>query len=349
MHARSLCSGGSRARKPSPCLPHDRPVGSLLDEIVTASDRHRAGICGSLRNGVEQALTAFLDGLIATRSSRGSHLRSCDLPPLLEQSLTMVYRLLFLLFAEARGLVPLWNAIYRASYSIEALCEGSSGLVSLGESGRGYRRSLDSPMTDVARASSSARRLNGRLFSAAHAPLLEDAGIDDRAAATALRALSTRPARQAGRERLSFVDLGVEQLGTVYEHILDYDAQLGHPRSARRVTLRSGRGRRKATGTFYTPRPLTDFLIRRTLHPLVEHASPEAILRLRILDPAMGSGAFLVAACRYLATAYESALVQRGDLSAGDLNALAPPSNALPQFNGDALTCCRGRDRIWRS
>ena len=91
-------------------------------------------------------------------------MRSCDLPPLLEQSLTMVYRLLFLLFAEARGLVPLWNAIYRASYSIEALCEGSSGLVSLGESGRGYRRSLDSPMTDVARASSSARRLTADSF-----------------------------------------------------------------------------------------------------------------------------------------------------------------------------------------
>ena len=234
----------------------------------------------------------------------------------------MVYRLLFLLFAEARGLVPLWNAIYRASYSIEALCEGSSGLVSLGESGRGYRRSLDSPMTDVARASSSARRLTADSFRphTLHFSRTPESmtGRPPQRFAHCRPDRHVRPAANA----LSFVDLGVEQLGTVYEHILDYDAQLGHPRSARRVTLRSGRGRRKATGTFYTPRPLTDFLIRRTLHPLVEHASPEAILRLRILDPAMGSGAFLVAACRYLATAYESSLVQRGDLSAGDLNAL---------------------------
>ena len=38
-----------------------------------------------------------------------------------EQALTIVYRMLFLLFAEARGLVPLWHPVYRDSYSVDAL------------------------------------------------------------------------------------------------------------------------------------------------------------------------------------------------------------------------------------
>ena len=44
-----------------------------------------------------------------------------------------------------------------------------------------------------------------------------------------------------------------------------------------------------------------------------------AILSLRVLDPAMGSGAFLVAACRYLASAYEAALVRDGAVSGEDI------------------------------
>ena len=76
------------------------------------------------------------------------------------------------------------------------------------------------------------------------------------------------------------------------------------------MSLDADRGVRKATGTFYTPQPIADYLVRRTLAPLVRDAPPDRILQLRIVDPAMGSGAFLVAACRYLAQAYETALFE---------------------------------------
>ena len=59
--------------------------------------------------------------------------------------------------------------------------------------------------------------------------------------------------------------------------------------------------------------------MRRTLAPLVRDATPNAILQLRVLDPAMGSGAFLVAACRYLADAYEAALVRTGGCHSSDI------------------------------
>ena len=78
------------------------------------------------------------------------------------------------------------------------------------------------------------------------------------------------------------------------------------------VVLTRTSGERKSTGSFYTPRPMTEFLVRRALHPLVAGRSSDEILRLRIMDPAMGSGAFLVAACRYLAGALERALGSEG-------------------------------------
>ena len=69
---------------------------------------------------------------------------------------------------------------------------------------------------------------------------------------------------------------------------------------------------RKRTGAFYTPRVLADMLVERTLDPLVRGASSREILGLRILDPAMGSGALLASALRYLVAAVETAWVREG-------------------------------------
>jgi hypothetical protein len=76
---------------------------------------------------------------------------------------------------------------------------------------------------------------------------------------------------------------------------------------------------RKATGTFYTPQPIAAYLIRQTLQPLVRDATPEQILDLKVLDPSMGSGAFLVGACSYLGEAYETAVIEHGRCRPDDL------------------------------
>ena len=76
----------------------------------------------------------------------------------------------------------------------------------------------------------------------------------------------------------------------------------------------------KSTGSFYTPQSLTDYVVRRTLHPLVAEAPAERILHLRLVDPAMGSAAFLVSACRYLARAYERALIREDACGESDID-----------------------------
>jgi Eco57I restriction-modification methylase len=292
------------------------PIG--VHAIVAASDRHAAGVCRSLRHGVLSASTDVLGALVAG-SRGGPHAVSHG--DAFEQALTIVYRMLFLLFAEARGLVPLWHPIYRESYSLEALrdaAERSDRATGLWDALRAIGR--------LAHAGCRAGDLrvtpfNGRLFAPARTPLAERRDLDDDAARRAVVALSTRAAADgAGRERIAYRDLGVEQLGAVYETLLDYEPRIERPARGRpSVALARGSGARKETGTFYTPQPLAEYLVRRALAPLTRDAAPDRILALRIVDPAMGSGAFLVAACRHLAAAYEAALVRAGGCHPADI------------------------------
>ncbi len=310
--------------------PAPAPCQSLLDRIVTDSARHAVRVCASLRAGVRESLTHLLNGLVPPDRGRRQDSISPDrLWWTYDQALTLVYRVLFLLFAEARGLVPMWHPIYRDGYTVTSLCEQAE------KPGRaaGLWEALQA-ISRLAHAGCVAGDLrvtpfNGRLFAPGRTPLVEARRIDDEQIRRAVLAVATQPGR-SGRQRVAFRDLGVEQLGSVYESVLDFEPSLEEapaaPSGAARGRARTvrvglvGRGdRRKASGTFYTPRSITEYLVRRTLRPLVDGAGSGAILGLRVLDPAMGSGAFLVAACRYLASAYEAAMVREGIFSSSEV------------------------------
>jgi hypothetical protein len=271
----------------------ERGSSLTLDGLLSASATFQASVRKDLQQGVADALGA-LHGVLGPRRR--------------DEALTVIFRILFLLFAESRDLLPRSHPIYGAAYAIGSMCRSASA------DARGLWDGL-AAVTRLARAGCRVdelvvRPFNGALFAREAAPALEAGrtrrGTDARAKsrdvamARALTALGSRPGA-AGREDISYADLGVEQLGAVYERVLSP-------------------GTRKETGTFYTPQPLAEFVVRRTLSPLVAGATADSILALRVLDPAMGSGAFLVAACRYLAAAYARALLDEGRVSAVDMD-----------------------------
>jgi hypothetical protein len=286
----------------------------LLEVAAARSAEYGDRVCRALGDGVLAAIAHLLRAL-AVRADD-----TCDSQQLFEQSLTIVYRVLFLLFAEARGLVPVWHPVYRDRYTIEAIV---TSLLA----GRHYRGiwSAIQAISRLAHAGCSAGELqvtafNGRLFSPAYASAFDRRQLKDGIVAEAVLAVSTTQGRQ-GRTRIGYRDLDVEQLGAVYEHVLEY-----RPDDLQAAGLTRDRDVRQASGTFYTPRQVTSYLIRETLAPLVRDRTAEAILRIRILDPAMGSGAFLVAGCRFLARAAEDALIREGKWHPGDIT---PDDRAL--------------------
>jgi hypothetical protein len=341
-------------------VARDNTGASTIDLIVDRASLYQDAVRADLQFGVEASLRALQPAIVAAsrgvrgRARRGRGVRGRAGPAedavsraaaggrahqtrdvaAFDEALTLIYRVLFLLFAESRQLVPADSHVYRDAYAVSRFCVAAAD---------GQVDGLWDAMAATSRLSRLGCRtadvdlspFNGPLFARAAAPTLErgrrggsrrrDALVRDDAMRQTLVALGTRVDR-AGRSAISYRDLGVEQLGAVYERVLDLDHDaLASPRAepaappAPRAPHRHSRAR-KQTGTFYTPQPLADFVVRRTLAPLTEGAPADAILALRVLDPAMGSGAFLVAACRFLAQAYEDALVDEGRLAPADID-----------------------------
>jgi hypothetical protein len=296
---------------------------TYLLRCLDASDAHGRRVCRGLRQGVGDALGTFTSAVAEARGRR-SDLQTCY-----AEALTAVYRTLFLLFAEARRLVPMWHPVYRRGYSIEAI----SARLAESRPPRGTWAALQA-IARLAHSGAVAGDLlvtpfNGRLFAPSRAPLLDHLALDDGRVSRALDALCfTRAPDGAGRQRIAYAELDVEELGSVYESLLDLEpvvSQSGTSADRRPTTpavglRRSTSAARKTTGTFYTPRTIADVLVRDTLAPLVEGRSAEEILSLRVLDPSMGSGAFLVAVGRYLADEWERAVIARGDATEGDVS-----------------------------
>jgi hypothetical protein len=277
--------------------------------VIERADAHTVDVCTSLSDGVMTSLSTLVTAMTRSGTTRGH-----DPEVTFEQALTLVYRLLFLLFAEARALVPTWHRVYRDAYTIEALCTRSTRH----SRPAGLWQALQA-ISRLAHAGCQARDLcvtpfNGRLFSPAHTPLGERARIPDAVVREVVLSLATAPTG-VGRRRIAYADLGVEQLGAVYERVLEYELR---PHNGPLILTRTST-ERKATGSFYTPRSITEFLVRRTLHPLVAGRTSDEILSLRVVDPAMGSGAFIVAACRFLANAAEHARIESGEWRADEV------------------------------
>src|SRR5262249_32914891 len=188
----------------------------LLDVAVVLSERHRSAVRESLQAGVHDALTELTGAFRRARAARQRDVAaSARDSTSTDESLIVVYRLLFLLFAEARGLVPRWHPVYRDGYTIEALREPVERL----PRPRGLWEALQA-IARLAHRGCAAGSLrvppfNGRLFSPAHAPLADRLPLDDGAVRRAVLALTTTPGT-GGRERISYGDLSVEQLGGVY-------------------------------------------------------------------------------------------------------------------------------------
>jgi hypothetical protein len=296
--------------------PDGRPA---LDLLVDAADEEGRLICAGLRGGVVAALEQLCDGLAGGRGA-------VPLGRAYDEAQTAVYRLLFLSFAEARQLVPAWHPVYRRGYTMAALRSDAESRRTTGS------WAAFQAMSRLAHEGCEAGDLrvpafNGRLFAPGLSPMLERRRVGDDRMATILDALSFTTLGGV-RHRISYAELGVEEIGSIYESLLDHEPawQAGaRPQTrarsgSRHVALaRTGGARRKQTGTYYTPVPITRYLVRQALGPLTANAGAESVLSLRVVDPAMGSGAFLVAACRFLAEAYEEALVREGACHAADV------------------------------
>ena len=253
--------------------------------------------------------------------------------------------MLFLLFAESRQLVPRDQPIYSAAYAVTTLCR-TRGRRRRGAGGLWESLAAVTRLSRAAAAPtiSSSGRSTAGCSPGARRPSLEAPARSrvararrrsrDQAIRDALVALGTRPGPRRPRgDRVRRPRRGATRRGLRTRARSRPGGRRAHAGAGDSIERRTpGDNERNTSGAHRARnenrrgpstrrRSLAEFVVRRTLGPLVAGASADAILALRVVDPAMGSGAFLVAACRYLAAAYERALVEEGRCAEPDLDA----------------------------
>lgn len=292
----------------------DPPEKCFLEQWTNQAASEGTRALDRLREGVEKAIESLGEGFLAHRHNAAlrSTLREGDLSgdDYLRQLLRLVYRLLFLLVAESRDLLlapdadPTARLRYQDFYSVQrlrTLADRRLGTAhdDLWQGLRITMNALDAGGEGVPEL--GLVPLGSFLWSPEAIPDLADSSIDNRHLLKVVRNLALVKDDEAKMHRLvDYRNLGSAELGSVYESLLELHPKLNV--KGRQFNLATAGGsERKTTGSYYTPTSLINQILNDSLDPILDAAEasdhPEqALLDLRVLDPACGSGHFLVAA-----------------------------------------------------
>ena len=267
------------------------------------------------------------------------------LPEVRDAALILLYRLLFILYAEDRDLLPVRDNRYD-DYGLRDKVRGDIGRRknqndTFSASAARYWSTIDDlcRAIDQGDASIGLPPYNGGLFDQQRTPLLTAVRLSDQVMADVIDALSFEATDQ-GRRYINYRDLSVQQLGSIYERLLEYEVI----RDGDEINVRPNVFARKGSGSYYTPDDLVEVILKETVGPLVrscteafakkaKSARPssikkkgrepsarladlkrldpaERLLELKICDPAMGSGHFLVSLVDYLADSVIAAIAE---------------------------------------
>ena len=253
------------------------------------------------------------------------------MPAIREAALIFLYRLLFVLYAEDRGLLPVNDAAYD-DYGLrkrvrDDVAQRKTRSDTFSTTASSYYSHLTDLFAQIDQGDPSIGLppYNGGLFAQDAAPLLIQVRLPDDVIADVVYDLSHT--QDNGQSRyVNYRDMSVQQLGSLYERLLEQEPVLD---ADGRVHIRPNPYARKDSGSFYTPQDLVDLIVDQTLKPLIEERleafearadelrsdrrpkaerraelsrldPAQAVLDLKVLDPAMGSGHFLVSAVDFL-------------------------------------------------
>ena len=291
-------------------LEHWRDSGARLGEA--ARDR--------LAAQVQQVLKVLGSGFLSANHSLATQVKSghLHLPDWFNELLRLVYRLIFLMVAEDRNLLHPTNSrldarqLYDEGYSLTVL-RRQCIRAAMWDKHHDRYEGMKVVFRALARGEEGlALPALGGLFSADQLPHLETAHLPNKAFMEAIYRLGWFQGQsRTSLVRINWQAMETEELGSVYESLLELQPQLADDgRSLVFATEASERkgSQRKTTGSYYTPDSLVQALLDSALDPVLDQTEAEAddpakaLLQLSVIDPACGSGHFLLAAARRLAT-----------------------------------------------
>jgi hypothetical protein len=308
------------------------PTECLFERYYQESIEQGLRVRDKLREGVEETLKIFGSAFLQHPANTvlRERITTGKLPAVQyhRQLLLLVYRLLFLMVAEERGLIVSVGEgaeenqkIYDHWYSISRLRERAAHIIEASpfcDLWIGLRQTFYLFEYGIDTNALGIPPLNGDLFHQTYAiPDLAGTELHNHELLRAIRHLSLFKDGNL-QQRVNYSALDVEELGSVYESLLDYQPVVEPTDNGTEFQLRTGM-ERKSTGSYYTRPELVHELVESALVPVMEErieqaekastgknlveerdAKIKAILSMTVCDPACGSGHFLLAAARRL-------------------------------------------------
>lgn len=294
----------------------ERPELCWLEKWFDTAIEQGIRAMESLRVGVEQAIQILGAGFLEHKANQPLRelLRNgkLDQQEYYHELLRLIYRLIFLFVAEDRDLLQTPDlssevkARYQQHYSTARIRNMAVSLRGgrhgdLWENIKLVFRSLES---DKGCPELGLSPLGSYLWSGNTLPHAMNCSLSNRNLLEAFRSLSVIE-NNGIRSTVNFRNLGSEELGSIYESLLELRPELNIDTAEFNLQVKPGH-ERKTSGSYYTPSELIRSLLDTALEPLLDKAAREsdpekAILSLKVCDPACGSGHFLVAAAHRIA------------------------------------------------
>ncbi len=295
-------------------------------DALDSGSRIREGLSEAVENSIKSLAEGFLNH--PANNALREAIESGQLPhfTFYQFHLRLIYRLLFLMVIEERNIIYPPNAdqrkvrIYYDYYSIGHLrqhCEkvhllerGNSDIwIAMKNTFRIFEKEYYGQQLDI-------KPLGGELFSPNAIGILNNCNLDNSVLLECLKNLTVFTNKNNNQKmRVNYASLNVEEFGSVYEGLLEYDPLVEKQNSHWRFLFIKGEGR-SASGSHYTPDELVQPLIKHSLDYIIEEKMKEkdkekALLSIKVCDVASGSGHILLNAARRIAT--ELAKVRTGE------------------------------------
>ncbi len=299
--------------------PDQPPQNCALEAWRDASREEGTRAREQLRGAVEETLQSLGQGFLSAPDNQVLRDRLADgsltPPAYFQQLLRLVYRLIFLLTIEERGLLHADGShadaieLYRSGYSLQRLRERSRRRRAF-DRHHDLWNSLKPVFSGLAHGQPVlALPALGGLFADDQCADLDAGELGNAALLAAVLKLSWMHSDGA-LVRINWRDMGPEEFGSVYESLLELVPEIsGDGRRFGFANAEQSRGNaRKTSGSYYTPDSLVQELLDSALEPVIAQRlaaaddQQAALLSITVCDPACGSGHFLLGAARRLAT-----------------------------------------------
>jgi hypothetical protein len=282
-----------------PAFEADKDDECALDRHLSASEGEASSIEKHLSNCIEDVLRDLCQGFVE-RDGQEAY-TSDERDEVFHDATVLLYRLLFILYAEARDLLPLEEPEYHSA-SLDALVERAAREVKVTGLADPDGTQLWRDLSDLCSwinsgdADHHIPAYNGNLFDDSDKRYIHDHTIADKYLAPALFSLGAiEEGTEARFRRIDYRDLSVRHLGSIYEGLLEYKLFIAQERRVRRADGKGGytfpklsetrlkkgeedevigvgdvyfahsAGERKAMGAYYTPEYIVDYIVKQTV------------------------------------------------------------------------------------